>query len=327
MIVKSLSRKTPSFRQILEYISRSDAKTFDPILYNLQATEHDVKKIEREFRNNSHYCRNRANGVILYHEVLALSGKDRGKITENILNDLAYKYLDLRARRALAYGIIHFEHTNPHIHFVISGNLIESHQKLRLSKFQFNRIQKRLEEYQKQYYPELENSVVFEDRGVKVRQTGRSEIERSRRLQNQGKDVISRKEAVRQAFLFCLTATNLEMFIEKLCKQGIEIYTRGKTVGIKEISTEKKYRLSTLGLLERYQEAIDRWNRIPERQIEIADLEESKFKTKWLEFGFKDQILEVLSGGNQNDGNGRQNELRQILQRKRRKIRDRGLEL
>ena len=326
MIVKSLSRKTPSFRQILEYISRSDAKTLDPIFHNLQTSEEDVKKIEREFRNNSHYCRNRANGVIFYHEVLALSGKDREKITGDILNDLAYKYLELRARRALAYGIIHFEHTNPHIHFVISGNLVESPKKLRLSKRQFNRIQKRLEEYQKHHYPELENSIAFEDRGVKVRQTG-PEVERTRRLQKQGKDVISRKESVRQVFLSCLTATNQKMFFERLQEQGIEIYTRGKTIGINEVSTGGKHRLNTLGLLERYQEAIDRWNRIPERQAEIADLEESKFRKKWMEFGFKDQILEVLSGGNLDDSNKRQNELRRILQYKRRKSRDRGLEL
>lgn len=327
MIVKSMSRKSASFGQLLEYISRSEAKTFDPILHNLQTTGNEVKEIEEEFKNNSHYCRKRANGVILYHEVLALSGKDREKIDADIMNDLACKYLELRAREALAYGVIHFDHSNPHIHFMISGNLIESHRKLRLSRGDFNRIQKRLEQYQRQRYPDLEHSVVFENRGIKVRQTKQSEVERSRRLKKQGREATTQKENIRQSFLTCLTAVNMDAFLNNLREQGIELYVRGETVGIKETSTGRKYRLNTIGLLEIYRKTTDRWNKAHNRKQDILTLEAGKIHRKWKDYGFKDQILEVLKGEDKDTGNRRQDELKMILQEKRNRNRDVGLEL
>lgn len=327
MIVKSMSRKSATFGQLIEYISRSDAKTHAPILHNLQTSENDVKKIENEFKNNSHYCRKRANGVILYHEVIALSGRDREKITADIMYDLAQRYLDLRAREALAYGIIHFDHTNPHIHLMISGNLIESSQKLRISKADFNRIHKRLEQYQKQHYPELEHSVVFENSGVKVRQTKQSELERSRRLKGQGRESLNQKDRTKQVFISCLTATSPERFSDKLRGQGIELYARGKTIGIRNTDTGKKYRLHTLGLLESYREAQDRWEKALNRRPEIAAIEAGKIMRRWQEYGFKDQIVEVLRRGDPETGNRRHDELRRILQEKRNRNRERGLEL
>lgn len=298
---------------------------------NIQAPGYDVKKIEKEFLDNSRCCRKRTNGVVLYHEVLAFSGKDREYISADILTDLASKFLELRARGAMAYGVIHFEHENPHVHFVISGNLMSDSKKLRLSKGEFHQVKRKLEKYQRERYPELENSVVFQRGNIGKNKTTRQEQERSRRLKSESRKFPSRKEAAKEKLVYCLLAHTQNEFRKRIHVCDFNWYARGKTVGVQDLETGRKYRLKTLGLLEQYQETLSRWKESEVRKKEIYEMEQSKVLRCWQELGFKEQISEVLCQDDNTDKpkvqRQRIKELKQIARNKRQQRRDKGLEL
>lgn len=121
MIIKSMSRKTPSFSQLVDYIdndvSRTEYYTYN--LYNM-----DKVSIKREFYENSRHVKLRKNGVYLYHEIISLSKDEKvslGKQAE-ILTDLTQKYVEERSPEALVFGKIHFDKENVHFHLLISAN-------------------------------------------------------------------------------------------------------------------------------------------------------------------------------------------------------------
>lgn len=326
MIVKSMTRKSESFVQIVEYIEKSSDKSFNPILHNLKTARVEVKEIINEFKENARHCPVRRNGVVLYHEVLAISGRDKSKVSPDLLEDLGRKYLELRAGAALGYGAVHFDHPNPHIHFVISGNLIESPKKLRLSKRDFNRVKIELERYQREQYPFLKHSVIFDSQARSKQSFSKSkEDERKKRLEKQGRAAPSRKERARDRFLACLTASKPESFDKKLQASNLQIYVRGDTIGILDIETGTKYRLEKLGILEEYREAWRRWTLSESRVQEIESLEIGKLLKKWKEYGFKKDIAEVLYPAE--DQEKRQFEIKQIQADKRHKSRKHAIEL
>ena len=84
MIIKSMSRKSHSFGQVLEYINAPES-TGPAILQNLNTNEEDLKAIERAFLDNSRYLPPRKNGNVLYHEILSFSDLDRNRATPAIL--------------------------------------------------------------------------------------------------------------------------------------------------------------------------------------------------------------------------------------------------
>lgn len=332
MIVKSMTRKTASFSQLLEYVNRSKTNRIKPILHNLRTKGDEVKEIEKEFRANASHCLKRVNGIVLYHEVLALAGEDRELATPEILLDLGRKYLELRASQALAFGAVHLEQSTPHLHFVISGNLIESSKKLRLSKREFDQVKRELERYQRERYPFLEHSVVFQE---KERDRGRvqttpTEQERARRIKEQGKRELSDKEKARERFLACLIATSQEEFESKLRENGIEMYVRGSTAGIQDSATRLKFRLRTLGVLEQYQKTKERWKTAYTRSCELVVMEKEMVWKQWREFEFKEQIFEVLNREKEADcpeeERERVRELARIARVKRERRRERGVE-
>jgi hypothetical protein len=166
MIVKSMSRKTASFGQLLKYINAPKEKGRFAILHNLRAAVDYPQQIEAEFLENYNHIREgRKDGIVLYHEVIAITKEDREHDTEEMLNDLAREYLRWRAPNALAYAKAQFDTDSPHLHLMISGNLIESKRKLHLERAEFERIKRKLERYQVEKYPQLSHSIVYDPTG------------------------------------------------------------------------------------------------------------------------------------------------------------------
>src|SRR5262249_36475067 len=139
MIVKSMSRKSPSFGQLLGYVNHP-AEKGTAILQNFRTTSEDLRKIHSEFLENFHLLPHRKNGNVLYHEILSFSDLDRELITPSILEDLTRHYLSLRAPYALAYAKAHFNTGCPHVHLVISANDLGNTHRHRLTKAQFQKI-------------------------------------------------------------------------------------------------------------------------------------------------------------------------------------------
>jgi hypothetical protein len=321
MVIKSMSRKSPTFFQLIAYISREGRAEGPPVLHNLNADGQDPNKINRAFMQNAKGCPPRKNGVVLYHEILSLSPEDRPCATPEILAELAERYLSLRAPRAMAYGRVHFDQ-NPHIHLIISGNLRGQAKKLRLSRQAFSSVKRELEAYQKQHYPELSRSIVFDNAKEKAREvkekkeaSGKmirkpSEQERKKRLVKQGRGVPSQKKSLRRHVIEALTgAGSPEIFTARLAQRNIRLYERGgRLAGI--VENGKKYRFRTLDLEETLRKAQTRWEQVPKRRKTIRDILAEKARRVFREQGFARAMIDVLDRRGKGRGGDRERQKR-----------------
>jgi len=123
MILKSMSRKSPSFGQVIRRIDKS-AVDEQPLLRNLTPLQAaDRRRLVEEFRKNSDLLPSRKNGNMLYHEILSVAvvpGKEEEQ--KIALRETAQRYLELRADGLMAFGRMHHEPGHIHYHFVLSAN-------------------------------------------------------------------------------------------------------------------------------------------------------------------------------------------------------------
>ena len=293
-----MSRKAPSYYQLLEYIAGEGRGVGEPLLHNLSGDGHDLAAINRAFMANASFAPARKNGISLYHEVISLSGQDAAEPA--MLYDLAAFYLAQRAPQALAYGAVHTDRANPHIHLVISANLRGRSKKLRLSRARFATIKRELEAYQRERYPQLTHSLVFTageqpefepDTPV----LGRAEGEFQRRRRRDGAKTRSTKEFLSQALTDSLTIAATESeFRTRLQRVAIEPYERGgRLAGVRYQG--KKYRLRTIGLSQIALEQAERvWKVAPSRMRDLADMLTEKGRRLYRSFGYAEQMLAVI---------------------------------
>lgn len=306
MIVKSMSRTAPSFAQLLGYITGEGRGVGTPLLHNLRGDGRDLATLNRAFMANAAHAPRRRNGISLYHEVLSLSGADPA--TPAMLYDLAAHYLALRAPQSLAYGRVHTDGANPHIHLVISANLRGRAKKLRLSRDRFAAIKRDLELYQQRRYPALTHSVVFTapERAQPAPERpgeaagappvlGLSEYERARRESREGRTTIRTKTVLAEALADALTiSTSPAGFRARLAHAGIEPYERGgRLTGVRYQG--RKYRLRTLGLSDAALERAERiWRTTPTRLASLADLAGEKTRGLVRGLGYAREMMAVL---------------------------------
>lgn len=326
MIVKSLSRKSRSFRQLLTYMTGHGHGKEGEILHNLRHGSPSLLDVRREFEENARCLPPGRRGVVLYHEILSLGRDDRNLVTVPILKDLAYQYLALRAPEALAYGQMHLSTGAPHVHLMISGNLIGSDRKLTLKKAAFEGVKRDLERYQRERYPALTHSLVFEKDGPeKTRTVPKTwqEAEREKRHGGEGPRLPSRKEELHQKVSQILAASgSREEFLKNLAQQGLRFYQRGEGHGLEEIRTGLKHRLKTLGLEETYRETVQRWETVPERMASLNRLELERLQAFWKQLGYRQDIVLILRPGTGIEGPQLQ-KLKELLTRKREQERER----
>ncbi len=226
MIIKSMSRKSKSFSQLYDYLTRDTSSfTFSRNTFN---NSQNKKEFVNEFYNNARHLQEARGKVYMYHEVLSLeANKLSHERQKEILQDLAQKYLLGRANNHLAFGVIHEEKNNMHVHLMISANEIEGERRIRLSKKEFSQIQKELENYKNQKYKELNQSSLYQDKKDLSK-----DKQKEQELKNRGtksiRDII--KEELEKTFKNATSSTYLENHLNSL---GYKIYTRGKTQGIK----------------------------------------------------------------------------------------------
>lgn len=267
MIIKSMSRKKPNFHNLIAYMEKGG----NPLVIgqNLRTTNlNKAQSIRHEFIKNHKFCPHRKNGVALYHDIMSFSGKDTAHLTPQILEDLGTRYLAKRAQNALGYARVHQDKDHVHIHFMISGNLIESPQKLRLSKADFKTVKQELEAYQKGKYPFLKHSLCQEHKPERSISGKEGEILR--------KGKVSQKERVIHIFKKALEGTSEADFLQELKNYNLEIYKRGKNYGVLDTATQRKHRLKKLGLQEAFLLGPDRWQLYQKRTQEIKKIKELK---------------------------------------------------
>lgn len=281
MIVKSMARKRPSFRQLIAYMGRGGGETFGRNLYD---AADNPQRVARAFERNHAHLPARRGGNALYHEVIVLPSQPGLSPTRQtaILRDLAEHYCELRAPDCLAYGRVHLDTDHSHIHLMISANPARSMRRVRLSKARFAEIQIDLERNARSRYPSLVDRAIYDRSQSSISKTHRTAHEAA---QHQHRGQPSRKDIVRGELETALAAARSGPDLtHRLASAGLELYQRGGRVGLRNLKTNARYRLSTLGMEDALREAQNQWRRPVERTAtpirQPAQREAAQIKTQ-----------------------------------------------
>ena len=234
------------------------------IYHNLYAN--NSENVKEEFSKNAEFLKERKNGVFMYHEILSVTKSSKISLDKQkeILMELAQKYLQERAKNNLAYGVLHDDKSdNLHYHFMISSNEASKKIKHRLTKNEFDKIKKNLENYVLNIYPEMEQKAVINK--TKDENTSTKEYELKKRTGKQSeRDQV--KSKLKEVFEKSKTK---QQFFNNLANSGFELYIHGNTIGVKNNETGLNYRLKTLGLLDEFYEISPRIQEIENRKEEV----------------------------------------------------------
>lgn len=218
----------------------SDSKN-GMVFTNLLGTD-DPSVVAQLFARNDEYRPARAKNR-MYHSILSFSPKDSAELTKPIIRDLVEEYIRLRCPEALVYGALHDSENHMHVHLAISGVDFMSERTTRLTRSQFYQIRQDLESYQKEHYPQLMHSLVY--------QKGRQKK-------------LTLSEKIHKAYKKSFTLDDFKTYLKSV---GRPYERKEKLHGV--IVGKRKHRLSTNGITP---EMIARLEKNQERMQEISQI-------------------------------------------------------
>lgn len=249
MILKSMARKTSSFGQLSGYMDRKADPRFAH-LWNLDLPPGASREeVVRRFEENDRSLRSRKGGNRLYHEILSLKRAqgvplDRQK---EALHDLASKWLAERAPGQLGYARMHVEHGHLHYHIMLSAGDAGRANPARLPRAEFSRMQKDLEAYCVQRFPELGVSPVYGRAPAERPRVPRTKEDALRRRAGVQTDRARLSGMLRESFA---RARNGRELADALGSFGVAVHSRGENVTFG--FNGRRWRLRTLGLEDEY---------------------------------------------------------------------------
>lgn len=247
MIIKSLSRKTPSYKQLIDYVLKEQNCPARPgferfvLTHNLRT---DRSQWHHEFEENeSLRIRNHPRRVYCYHDVVSFSSMDSEALTGEMLKTFADEYCRLRGI-GLSVAVPHYngQGNNVHLHIVFSGTEYQTGKALRISRGDFARIKREMQELQRTRFPELRHSLVDHGKKEKIR-ASEKETQFAKRTEE-----LPEKEQFRQIVeRYLPIAASAEEFREVLEQEGLAVYMRGgRLQGILSSKSKRKYRFTSL---------------------------------------------------------------------------------
>ena len=270
MIIKSMPYKDANFSKLYAYIQRK-AIGESCILRNFALVDdQETESIISGFQENVSLLPPRKNGNLFYHEIISIQPKEGVSMEKHIqaLHDLAHHYLEQRASGHLAFGRVHSEPGNIHVHLMVSANALDSAQRHRIPKGKFTAIQRDCERWLNATFPELHQGFIYNKVEPGRETPSRKETERSKRTKKP-----SRKQSLERELTELLEQVEREGdFAQALKTAGMEFYQRGRTMGV--VFEGKKYRLKTLGVLDKYEAAKSRWTEQEKRRRDLMDFYE-----------------------------------------------------
>jgi hypothetical protein len=250
MLIKILSRKNNSFGKLMNYISKeADSQT---LCYNLPQTD-ELNILQQEFIQNNAY-RSKGAKNNMYHHILSFSSKDKAVITPEILHDVALHYINKAGlENHLVYGRVHTDRENLHWHLMSSQNSFHNKKGFRLSKSELKALQVEMEEYTKEYYPQIKHSFAYTTNkrnltlGLETSKAVIKPTEQEFQIAKLGR--ITEKEKLIDHLKAIAKASSTTLEFENRITQDskYELYRyRDKIHGIVDKEQNKKYRLTTL---------------------------------------------------------------------------------
>jgi len=253
MIIKSMSRKEPSFDQLASYMSSEKSDDDYDLYHNCFSRSHD--DLVEEFLTNSQLLSKRKNGNYLYHEIVSIllkEGIDQ-KQAKYDLRDIAERYIEARCSHNMVYGCLHEDHDhNLHYHLMISANERGERKRMRLTQRQFDTAKRNLESHVLEHYPHLEQPEIINVSSESEKMSVKAGEVKRRMGAMPIRDEI--KKTIEDAMV---QNESMNDFVFHLSERGYQFYTRGKNFGVEvqhEDGKSKKYRFSTLGIHEAFED-------------------------------------------------------------------------
>jgi len=248
MIIKSMPRKTRTFSQLYRYMRNGSSQSSPYDFFSQNLYSNDGKDIVAEFLKNSHLLRARKNGNYLLHEIISITKSKQLTLEQEKqrLFDIVRTYANQRCKNNLVVGYLHDDkENNVHYHLMLSSNEYGSQKNLRLTKFEFDKAKRELENYVIKTYPELEQDIII---NASREQKKNRQSNKAGEMKRSGSR-LEKKEKITQTLkgIFAKSKSAYEFF-EQLDKHNIEMYNRGSTIGFINGDDNKKYRLKTLEL-------------------------------------------------------------------------------
>lgn len=253
MIVKSVSHssnKKSAIKKLINYVFEKE-KLIDkyhnrnPLVHKKFLQSFDKDKWVQQFKvNDDSRSFNHKKRTVLRHEIIAFAPEDNTHLTREKLEDFIRFYFKHRSPRSKVVAGVHYERS-VHIHFVHSGVGVDG-KSTRIDRDDFKKFKIRLQEYQKDKYPELSRSIVSHNsksKNLKLKRTTQEQNMKRHR------EVLSDKEKLSQAIKKLASGCkSLEQLAKKLQANNYRPYYRnGKLTGI-WMSDKRKLRLTTLGV-------------------------------------------------------------------------------
>lgn len=248
MIIKILPIKSKArLAGVIRYISTDKGRINDyksqSILHNLINT--DIINIQKELgANYTSYAKKRSNGNIALHIIQSFSPLDKGKMTPEIMFDLADALLKTGYEKALAFGVMHSQDNHRHNHFIVSGNEFMSEKSTRLSKSELYHLERSMLDYMKDNYPEFNITYDINNWGKKL--TNEKEYYQTKR----NPEIRLSKEDLKEKIQNIFRSSESSMhFYEKLKEEGFNTYNyKDSPFGINYGTDGRKMRFSRLGI-------------------------------------------------------------------------------
>lgn len=166
MIVKAISHKSnnkSAMKKLINYCFNPDKmedKSLgrEKVVVKKYLKGYDISSWIQQFKSNddSRIFQHKKR-TVLRHEIISFSPLDSNKITKDALEDIGKWYLKNRTQ-SLGACTVHWE-KSIHLHFVIAGVGLDG-TSTRVSRKDFKAFKVKLQEYQREKYPELNNSIV-----------------------------------------------------------------------------------------------------------------------------------------------------------------------
>lgn len=228
------------------------------ITHNLKGNT--INQWEKQFKENEIFrIRKRTDSVLYTHEIISFHKDDAKNISLDKLENMARAYIQKRNINGMFVAVPHFDKEHYHIHICASGLEYHTGKALRMTKAEFQKLKKDIQNYQIEYFPELSKSIVKHEKGKNLQ----TEKEYQYKLRT-GR--ATEKEQITGMLKTCYKASNSkDDFYKKLNECGLKTYIRsGKTTGV--VFGNHKFRLNRLGFTE---ERLEELNRTFKRGKEI----------------------------------------------------------
>ena len=286
MIIKIKTYKRPRYGKLLKYMLYDEDRLFNKekrsfvITHNLKGNT--ISQWEKQFKENEIYRkRKRTDSVYLTHEIISFHKDDAENITLGKLENMARTYIQKRNINGMFVAVPHFDKEHYHIHICASGLEYHTGKSLRMTKAEFQKLKKDIQEYQKERFPELSKSIVKHDKKGRGQDQDKKQNKENNKATQTEKEYqyklrtgrATEKEQAIGMLKTCYKASiSKDDFYQKLKDCGLKTYIRGgKTTGV--IFGNHKFRLNRIGFTE---ERLEELNKTFKRGSELNKTRETK---------------------------------------------------